>query len=169
MIKPTLDLAYMAWSSDPTIDRYDDLFRLIRAEARRVTRDDDIAQDVCILAMEKINTFAYRQADSVAYWIRSLTYHVAKGTRRDTIRHAMESLPEYETASADHECLDTSQLDPFRRSVANGLLAGNSLGEIAAALNMNASTLRNSLRRLRQKKSVMALTNRRVSDNKSHA
>lgn len=151
-----LDALYSQWSNTRSESDLNELLAAVRKEAVSMCRTlqdaQDIAQNVLMAVLAKINSFTPVDDTAFTRWIRRMVRLERSGTRRNSYRHSTESLDEIHDSPGDeHQFFDTSGLPAFERAVANGILAGFTLGEIAGRLDMKPATLRKKLERVRHK------------------
>jgi DNA-directed RNA polymerase specialized sigma24 family protein len=139
------------WNHSSSRQPADDLLAAVRTFTLRATGyDEDTAQLVCMFVFQGLERF--RRADPTAFtrWVRTIIRRTRLKTFPISSIHTKMfdegSLPLHDEA----EYLDLSQLPDSIRHVANELLAGYSLTEIAEQQNITGAALRNKLMRFRR-------------------
>ncbi len=147
-----LDALYQIyWESPQSAPSPDGLIAGVRAYALRITRDDDIAQDVAIIVMAKLDRFRRRDATAFARWVNT----IIRRTRLNAYDKSSDHTELFDESvdgqtSDDTGYVDTSKLPDGIRIVADKLLAGYSLTEISSQMNVTPAALRNKLARFRK-------------------
>jgi DNA-directed RNA polymerase specialized sigma24 family protein len=144
-----LDHVYQSWEVTHTAESLNDLIKAVRALAYQATRDDDIAQNVSIVVMTKLDAFHPVGAGAFKRWVSTIIRRTRLGAR-STGLPTEEYSDEIGYAVDDHVFFDTSMLPEPIRVVANSLLAGYSLVETAGRLGVKPATLRKRLERHRK-------------------
>jgi DNA-directed RNA polymerase specialized sigma24 family protein len=146
-----LDQLYDAyWNSPESNPSPDALITGVRQEAMKLTHDDDIAQDACIVVLNKLSTFVRNDATAFNRWVST----IIKRTRLNAKKPGVQTV-EYNEASGyeaqdEHVYVDTSSLPKSIKQIADSLLAGYSLLETALRLGVKPATLRKQLERHRK-------------------
>jgi DNA-directed RNA polymerase specialized sigma24 family protein len=146
-----LDKLYAQWWDSPwSKPSPADFIKEVRAEALRMTRDEDVAQAACLVILDGLETFCRADATAPTRWVR----RVIKRIRLDAYRTGSDHTREFDeniiTASDGDAYVDTSSLPDAIRLVADRLLQGFTIAEIATQLGMTAAALRNKLARFRK-------------------
>ena len=143
---------YTNWSKTRTDVDLNALLSSIRRLALRMSgRDEDIAQGAIFVIWNKLDAFNPNDAHKFEWWCRSVIARTRKGAERDVLRRREDEFVEQvHDQNADIAFVDLSTLTEFQRDVAEDILTGYRLVEIAGRMHMKADTLRQSLRRLRK-------------------
>jgi DNA-binding NarL/FixJ family response regulator len=75
---------------------------------------------------------------------------VSKGQLTDQLRHPVETLDEEIGVDEDDHYADLTRPTKQEREIAEGILAGYSLAEIARSTGLSAATLRKRVQRMRE-------------------
>ncbi len=141
-----LDAAFAIYSTDR--DHLGNLVTQVRAEALKITRDDDATQDVCIVVLESIACFVAKDDTSFSRWVRSIARH-----RRLRLIPTLRSKLTDEFDEKEHADLtedDFADLEAAPSSIQHiawHLLCGESIGDIAAHLNIASRSVQKKVRR----------------------
>lgn len=115
-----------------------------------MTRDEDIAQDACIVVLNKLASFVRADATAFNRWVSTIIKRTRLNARKPgfpTVQYNDAS--EFE-AQDEHVYVDTSTLPESIKHIADSLLAGYSLLETAVRLGVKPATLRKRLERHRK-------------------
>jgi DNA-directed RNA polymerase specialized sigma24 family protein len=151
MSAETLDTLYAEyWASPRSVPSPDGLVAGVRSEALRLTRDEDVAQNVCIVVLDKLETFVRSDATGFSKWVNSIIRRTRLDAYRTSSDHTQVFDEDAGQSPTDDGYVDTSRLPNGIRIVADKLLQGHSLVEIAGQLNISSAALRNRLSRFRK-------------------
>ena len=146
-----LDKIYQAyWDSPRSRPSSTDFIREVRAEAMRMTGDEDVAQEVCIVILNGLESFSRADATAPTRWVRRVVKRIRLDAYRTDSDHTREFDENTINASDGEAYVDTSRLPDAIRVVADRLLQGFTIAEIATQLDMTPAALRNKLARFRK-------------------
>lgn len=147
-----LDIQYDKWWRHPmSISPTDDLIKSVRAMAMRQSRSEDIAQEVCLRVLSGLDTFVRSDSSAFSRWVRRLTKHVKLEQYRTHSHHTRTFDENSISESDDDSFVDISQLPNAIRVIAENLLQGYSLVEIAEMSGVSDAAIRNKLMRFRKR------------------
>lgn len=160
LARPTsrlLNDLYAAYCADES--RLDELLKAVFQKAAWVLKDDDVAQDFVVGVWRALPV----DFQPFSLWIRNrLRLYLARSYRaKSLVREDCMAGSEIEHLPLPRQSRQAyldSVRDPFLRSVANRLLLGFSLGEIARALAMTPCCLRKKLQRVRTRNAPRSAT-----------
>jgi DNA-directed RNA polymerase specialized sigma24 family protein len=146
-----LDKIYAQWWGSPLSNPSPtDFIREVRAEALRMTRNEDVAQEACIVILNGLETFCRTDATAPTRWVRRVVKRIRLDAYRTSSDHTREFDENTINTSDSHAYVDASHLPEFIRIVADRLLQGFTIAEIATQINTSSAALRNKLARFRK-------------------
>jgi DNA-directed RNA polymerase specialized sigma24 family protein len=151
MSPSNLDALYQIyWDSPRSRPSPDGLIAGVRSYALKLTRDEDVAQNVSVIVLAKLESF--RRVDSTAFsrWVKAIVRRTGLEAYRTSSDHTREFDENACINSDDSGYVNTSELPETIRLVADKLLQGYSLTEIASQLSVTPAALRNRLSRYRK-------------------
>ena len=146
-----LDQLYTDWWDSPrSAPCPGGLIAGVRSEALRITRDEDTAQSVALVVLAKLESFCRADATAFSRWVNSIIRRTRLDAYRTSSDHTQVFDEDAGQSTPDSGYVDTSRLPNGIRIVADKLLEGYSLVEIAGQLNISSAALRNKLARFRK-------------------
>jgi DNA-directed RNA polymerase specialized sigma24 family protein len=148
-----LDDQYRLWALERSDEALGKLLEDVRATAMAQSHDEDVAQNVVITIMSKLDTF--KPQDDTAF-----TRYVMAVTTKHRLKVALEwklqqlDADYEEVAQEEKAFVSISDLPAFGGQIANSILAGYSLKDIADQMKLKESTLRKKLFDIRNEKSL---------------
>lgn len=150
-----LDELYAAWwhSTEPAETRasYDALLLGVLAHAKRSIRDEDLASDVVVVVLSGIERFTRATPDGFSRWVstivrrtRAAGYRTAATTNSRYVDADCDSI-----APADDYYLELGELPANLKLVAELIIQGYSIKDIAPMVGTSPNTLRQRLWRHR--------------------
>jgi DNA-directed RNA polymerase specialized sigma24 family protein len=150
----TLDQHFALWVTDGSETALNDLMRMVRQRAMSLTHDDDVAQEISLTILTKLDAFKPLDPSAFSRYVSST---IKKHRLTDNRKRIHESLDDGREESAPEQChsyISISTLNELQKQVATSILAGYSLKDIAGQMNLKESTLRKKLFVLRNEMSL---------------
>jgi DNA-directed RNA polymerase specialized sigma24 family protein len=145
-----LDTLYREyWDYPRSISPKDDLMAGVRSEALSMSEDHDVAQEVCLIVLEKIDLFVCSDASAFSRWVRSI---VATSRARSAVNVQRRRENEY-SDDAEYVMLapppfrDLDKVSASLRETAKLLMHGHSVEETAAILGVKPESVTKKVRR----------------------
>lgn len=146
MDKPhPLDIAYDEWFNSPIIPApKDHLLSIVLSHAKRLTGDEDAAQDAALYIFQNLYSFTRRKANSFSCWV----YSICRRRRLESyrVRHH-DQFEDDNYVPVDDSYRDYSLVPEPLLPIVAALMDGKTIDELAAEAEIASASYRKKIMR----------------------